>query len=564
LANEREAVLLKAVVNGARSLLTQELDDSELSDQASRVVKTERDHRMCTIKAEIKRLETERLEVLDSIKDLLEKYVFGQATRQLTSYLSIEHDTASRRLVRFVRAGGARPTSLVAKRFGTVITRRFRTHFSRWADQNEQWLVHRINASTAEGLHKLRRNLNDLAVLPRKAFGLAIAEPASVHEEDGTLSLQPQFEIDLVDGWNPRLPGCLRFLPTFMTRRWLRNRLQRELVTFISKQQVGALNVIWSQLENILRAYSARVAELAANLESRAMMVFSGGPDHGKEGFRDENVPSYRDQLVAMYNNFSLIRQQIHSSLNDLPGASFGATRPIPIPSFDTKFDLPDRSAVRSDFTTRGCAVCDRLVKLSKEFFVKFQYALYNDGREQESFAKNRGFCPFHTWQLEAVSYPVGFSVGCARLVRRIADSLSQMGSSPKNVSENLAQLCPDPMGCRVCSLLREAEQRQITMLSASLQEPATKQQYARSQGVCLRHLGMLVDASPDNETVRFLLHRASTVWQLISEDMEAFALKREANRRHLVSEDEEDAYLRAVIHLAGAKYNCAPWTLTR
>jgi len=71
LANEREAVLLKAVVNGARSLLTRELDDSELRDQASRVVKTEQNHRMCTIKAEIKRLETERLEVLDSIKDLL-------------------------------------------------------------------------------------------------------------------------------------------------------------------------------------------------------------------------------------------------------------------------------------------------------------------------------------------------------------------------------------------------------------------------------------------------------------------------------------------------------------
>jgi hypothetical protein len=421
--------------------------------------------------------------------------------------------------------------------------------------------VHRIDAITAEGLHRLRRNLSDLAVLPRKAFGLAIPEPASVHEEDGASSLQPQFEIDLADSWNPRVPGWLQFLPTFMTRRWLRNRLQSELVTFISKQQVGALNVLWSQLENTLCQHSGRVAELASNLESRALMVLSGRPYHRKEEFRDENMPSYRDQLVAIYNNFSLIRQQLQSSLIDSPGPCFGATRPIPMPSFDAKLDLADRSAVRSDFTTRGCPVCERLVKLSKEFFVKFQYALYNDERKQESFAESRGFCPFHTWQLEAVSYPVGFSVGCARLVRRIADSLLQMGSSPESAGENLAQLSPDPMGCPVCSLLREAEQGQIRMLSASLQEPATKELYARSQGVCLRHLGMLVNASPDNETIRFLLHRASTVLQLISEDMEAFALKREANRRHLVSEDEEDAYLRAVIHLAGAKYNCAPWT---
>jgi hypothetical protein len=55
----------------------------------------------------------------------------------------------------------------------------------------------------------------------------------------------------------------------------------------------------------------------------------------------------------------------------------------------------------------------------------------------------------------------------------------------------------------------------------------------------------MLVDASSDCETVRFLLETASTVFELISEDMEGFALKREATRRHLASEDEEDAYFR-------------------
>jgi len=134
------------------------------------------------------------------------------------------------------------------------------------------------------------------------------------------------------------------------------------------------------------------------------------------------------------------------------------------------------------------------------------------------------------------------------------------MASSSETTSENLLQLYPEPMRCRVCSLLREVEQAQIKMFSASLEEAATKELYSRSQGVCLRHLEMLVKASPNRETIRFLIQRASTVFQLISEDMENFALKREATRRHLVSEDEEDAYLRAVIHLAGAKHYCAPW----
>ena len=305
---------------------------------------------------------------------------------------------------------------------------------------------------------------------------------------------------------------------------------------------------------------SGRITGYAANLEERAIVILSGGPDHSREEFGGEKVPRYRDQLLVIHKNFSLIREQIQSSLKNATGESFVVTSPIPVPSLKAALTSPVRVGAPSDYTTRGCPVCDRLVSLSKEFFVKFQYALYNDEREQEAFAEGGGFCPFHTWQLEAISSPVGFSVGCARLVRRIAGVLAQAASSPDRGNSGFPQLFPEPKSCRVCALLREAEQRQIKELSASLQEAATKELYARSQGVCLRHLEMLVQANSNSETNRFLLQTAATVLQLVSEDMEGFALKREATRRHLVSEDEGDAYLRAVIHLAGARHICAPW----
>jgi GTP-binding protein EngB required for normal cell division len=561
LANERETVFLKSVSDHARRLLTEELDDSELRDHASHVVKADRDRQIHAIKGEFKRLETERREILDGIKDRLVQYVYEQVAEQLASFFSKERAAGIRRLALFVRVGGCRPAGLVAKRYATTIARRFLSHFSRWADQNEQCIVQRINRVTVDGLKQLRLNLNELAVLPRKAFGLAIAEPASsVNEEFGALALQPKLEMEAAESWSPCIPSSLCFWPTFIVGPWLRNQLQTELITFASRQQTRALTVIWRQLEDALRAHSVRVTEHAAILENRTMKVLSGGLDHVKEGFLGAKLPSYRDQLSAIYKNFSLIREQIHSTPKNSPGAPFPATRPIPAPNFGVGLALPVRAGARSDYTTRGCPVCDRLVALSKEFFVKFQYALYSDEQEQESFAESRGFCPFHTWTLEAISSPVGFSVGCAKLVRRISGLLAQMASSSESACGSLSQLYPEPMNCRVCSLVREAEQTQIKMLRAFLEEAAGKEVYARSQGVCLRHLEMLVKANPNRETIRFLFQRASTVFQLISEDMENFALKREATRRHLVSEDEEDAYLRAVIHLAGAKHNCAPW----
>jgi hypothetical protein len=375
------------------------------------------------------------------------------------------------------------------------------------------------------------------------------------------LSLEPKIEIDLGVGWSPRVRRSLRFCPTFMVRRWLRYDLQSELVTFISKQQSEALNIIWKQLEETLRALSARITEYASNLDERAMAILSGGSDHLDEEFLAEKPPSYRDQLLVIYKNFSLIREQIHSSLKNPSAASFVVTGLIPVPILGATITSPARAVVPSDHSTRGCPVCDRLVSLSKEFFVKFQDALYNDEREQESFAESGGFCPFHTWQLEAISSPVGFSVGCARLVRRLSAFLKQVASSRERVKENLAQLFKEQRDCRVCALLREAEQEQIKAISASLQGLQHNYYMLGHQGVCLRHLEMLVKASSDQETIRFLLQTASAVFQRISEDMEGFALKREATRRHLVSEDEEDAYLRAIIHLAGAKHNCAPYT---
>jgi len=69
----------------------------------------------------------------------------------------------------------------------------------------------------------------------------------------------------------------------------------------------------------------------------------------------------------------------------------------------------------------------------------------------------------------------------------------------------------------------------------------------------------MLLKETSDAETIRFLLETAASVFELISEDMEAFALKREAACRQLVSDDEADAYLRALIHVVGAKFNCMP-----
>ncbi|MGH7997699.1 MAG: hypothetical protein ACREFX_15240, partial [Opitutaceae bacterium] len=116
----------------------------------------------------------------------------------------------------------------------------------------------------------------------------------------------------------------------------------------------------------------------------------------------------------------------------------------------------------------------------------------------------------------------------------------------------------------RLCRAQEEAERAYVARLAAHLREPAGREAYAASQGLCLRHLGALAAAETDAERAAFLLSHASRRFAEFSEDMQNYAMKTEALRRGLRHGDEEDAYWRALTHLAGGRSVRLPWDPNR
>jgi len=190
--------------------------------------------------------------------------------------------------------------------------------------------------------------------------------------------------------------------------------------------------------------------------------------------------------------------------------------------------------------------------------FEQFQYDLTHDEAAQQNFAETLGFCPLHLWQLEAVSSPVGASVGFTKLTEHVSKILAVRAKSAAN-GRNALKLISDSADCRVCRLLRETERDYLLRLAEFVERPKGRAAYAASQGVCLRHLGLWLPYFADDEIVRFVLNEASQRFEQMTEDMQSFSLKTEVMRRWLRNQDEEDAYLRAVRHLAGTKGNCVP-----
>jgi hypothetical protein len=191
-------------------------------------------------------------------------------------------------------------------------------------------------------------------------------------------------------------------------------------------------------------------------------------------------------------------------------------------------------------------------MRTTHDFFAHWQYALASDEKAQGEFAGELGFCPTHMWQLHEMSSSWGESIGFPRLFEHISELLDRAEPWP------IERIIRTPQTCRVCKMLREAETAYVAHLHNFLSDASGRECYSRCQGACLRHLGQLLALSP-HDLHAFLRRETSKRFRKLAVEMYNYAAKRKAVRRDLISADEEDASLRALIHIVGAEDYSAP-----
>ena len=213
----------------------------------------------------------------------------------------------------------------------------------------------------------------------------------------------------------------------------------------------------------------------------------------------------------------------------------------------------PTKTAL--NLRTRGCPICDKLSGKMFDFFCKWQYALASEESAQRAFAVAGGFCPVHTWQLVALASPQGLSMGLPVLMDRLSRKLTELVSDEKIALSRY--LLPRDVPCAACEFLISEEEAAIAQLVGIVRTEHGLASYRQSQGLCLHHLGLLLHEVDSDSLRADLLSTAARRCSEWAEDMQNYAMKRDALRRALLNEDEEDACYRAVIHLAGARALC-------
>lgn len=191
----------------------------------------------------------------------------------------------------------------------------------------------------------------------------------------------------------------------------------------------------------------------------------------------------------------------------------------------------PERESVHGHPELR-CLVCERQRRALVADLAHRQFALATREADQESLAHGHGLCPAHTWSYATMTSPLGISAAYAPVSREIARVL--------RTSRPDAALVPTG-GCPVCARIADAE-------TAAFAELAS----APDAVVCLPHLARAARHGLDTATVRALRRRLADALDRHAQDMRAYALKREALARGLLTAEERRAHQETLLLLAG------------
>lgn len=223
--------------------------------------------------------------------------------------------------------------------------------------------------------------------------------------------------------------------------------------------------------------------------------------------------------------------------------------------SAQTSLELEKRS---------GCRICGQVLDSVFHFLSKHQYDLVINREAQREHATRGGFCSLHTWQYENISSPYGVCNAYPELAHRMAAELQNIaarGDGPAWTTEGITHLGGSQDTCQVCQVRVEAERKTVDEAVAVLRRLEASIN-GRLPAFCLLHLAMVIGHLGKGRVAEALLNAHAQFFERMAEDAQRYALRHDALRRHLTSEEERRASQLMLLMLAGHRSLCAPWNV--
>jgi GTP-binding protein EngB required for normal cell division len=546
LAGERTQTFLRAVIDKTLRLLDRTSWEETLGALARTLPEPARREKLAALEHRLRAHGAARATIIGRLRAEFVQAAHMEAGRIAGTGQADDEAMLVRHFDRLLSHCGWRSSRDIWRRMGRKLAR---LHARRERGRQPENAVLAMAGQILRGLPALVRLRENLRFIPHLAAEISgFTPPLPLAGDD---PLPPWDARD--DGTRPPPPNPLPPTPlratAWLPARWQRHRmraaLQRHLPAYFETRRQELEDWTADRVGRAFDCWAAAADAAADSLAARARALL----DHSAPVISDAaDLDSVRRGLRELE---MAINASPETAAPALPLAAEAPEPPIP-PAPPT--DIGEAvGSVTQTLGTRGCPVCDQLVAAAGRIFSQWQYDLYAREEVQRDYADKGNLCALHLWQLEAMSSPVGVSVGHAKRVERVARALEEASVNPATRPTLAAQL-PRSDNCHVCAQLRAVETSQLGQLADLVRTPEGRAHYARSHGPCLRHLLLLVAHGADESVRAFLFAEAARRFAETAEDMQTFGLKTEALRRGLRNQDEDDAWWRALTHLAGAR----------
>ncbi len=201
----------------------------------------------------------------------------------------------------------------------------------------------------------------------------------------------------------------------------------------------------------------------------------------------------------------------------------------------------------------RSCEICMDVSEAMWDFLCRYQYDLAVDHNAQAEFAKNSGFCSFHTWEYQSVASPYGTCAGYPPLLDRLAEELRAAARAQSNTRSKIENLLPTHDDCVLCEVRDQAEAKAVAALADRLRR-GRSDTLGELSAVCLPHMAALAAVIDDAAVIRSLAEHQASLLERVSEDMRRFTLKHDAVKRYLETKEEGAAAQRALLLVVGRR----------
>lgn len=583
LSKEKSNILLISILDKALRIATEAHNELTLLKMAGETFGEEYQKKMADLKQQFETLREARAKSLREARERVILRVKEQISAEINPFLIDE----ARMLLEEFNVTFSRSrwklSIIFAQNFAKQILPRFKQNLAEWAKKSTNQLNSGIFDVLRQEWLKLEQDLMKISTVAGEVLGgFGMEAPDGESSEFPGLLEQMRPSFGNVE-WGFKVPTLQACLPVFVVRSLLKRRFIMEIENFIHILEKNIESFILKRVNEALSRIGSEIEKRAEEIESLIKQAMKGkrlttGIDGRRQTLELDMTKLSREieTIEAIKKKLGQIRSKILEgesiSVGKPSGTIVQPTDPLLLSASEQKIlerslKAADGSWVETDFScdldTRGCSVCDKMIDAATGFFASWQYALATQEHAQRMQAALLGFCPLHTWQLEAMASPAGLSQGFPSLMERLSGDLSQLAMSKNsNPGESVLSLVQNSRRCKVCRLLKDTEKNYLNSLAGFIQSPEGRKVYTNSQGLCLVHLGLLISIIPSKKVVQFLLEHAARLFDQISEDMQNYALKRDALRRYTQNLDEEDAYLRGLIHSVGARKVCFPWEL--